>query len=376
MNLGEALELGIFMMPSHPPEAMPYESAQWDLQVIRWAEEFSYTEAWIGEHLTQRWENCPAPDYLMAQAFAQTKNIRIGGGTFLLSQHHPSQLAIRIAYLDHLSQGRLMVGVGVGIGHTDFEMLNIDGLTAARERFSESLEILLKYWNERTPWEYKGKHWTVRRIADTDRTRHMDPFQVPHPPLGVAGASVSSPTLELAGERGFMPLSLMFSKRQLLGQLEAIKRGVAKGKAKGVTPPNRKDWRVVRDIFVAETEGEAIDLVVNGFLGRMWTDYYIKTMVEHGNGNAITDNPDLAPEDITAEHLAREQAIVGSPDTAFEKICEMIELSGGFGKLIALTHDYSDQPEKYRRSMELLANDVLPRVREKYRNTVFDETFD
>ncbi|API59694.1 hypothetical protein BSL82_10490 [Tardibacter chloracetimidivorans] len=372
MKLGDALELGIFMMPSHPPERGVYESAQWDLQVIRWAEEFGYNEAWVGEHLTQRWENCPAPDYLMAQAFAQTKNIRIGAGTYLLSQHHPSQLAIRIAYLDHLSQGRLMVGVGVGVGHADFEMLNIDGANGEhRERFNECLIILQKYWNERGPWEYEGKFWKVRRIQDTDTTRHLDPFQFPHPPLGVAGAGIASPTLEMAGERGFTPLSLMFSRRQLMGQLEAIKRGAARS----ANPPKRSDWRVVRDIMIADTDAEAIDLVVNGFLGRMWTDYYIKTMVEHGNGNAVTDDPNLPLDQVTAEYLARNQAIVGSPDTAFEKICDMIDISGGFGKLVALTHDYSDAPEQYRRSMDLLANEVMPRVREKYKDTELPESF-
>jgi alkanesulfonate monooxygenase SsuD/methylene tetrahydromethanopterin reductase-like flavin-dependent oxidoreductase (luciferase family) len=372
MKIGEALELGIFQMPSHPPERGIYESAQWDLQVIRWAEEFGYNEAWIGEHLTQRWENCPAPDLLMAQAFAQTKNIRIGAGTYLLPQHHPSQLAIRVAYLDHLSQGRLMVGVGVGISYTDHQTLNIDASTGEhRKRFNESLEILLKYWNEREPWEYKGNYWTVRRIAEDGAHRHLDPVQYPHPPIGVAGSGLFSPTLEFAGERGFMPLSLMFSRRQLMGQLESIKKGAARSK----TPPRRKDWRIVRDIMIADTDAEAMDLVVNGFLGRMWIQYFIPTLIAHKNDKIIVDDPNLPLGQVTAEYLAKNQAIVGSPDTAYEKICEMIEISGGFGTLVALTHDYLDAPDAYRKSMRLLAKEVIPRVREKYKNTELPDSF-
>src|SRR3954452_14824899 len=107
---GSAMEIGYFTMPSHPPECGLKEGQEWDLQVLRWLDELGYQEAWIGEHHTAPWEPHPAPDLILAQAFLQTKNIRLGPGGFLLPYHHPAELANRVAMLDHLSGGRLNFG--------------------------------------------------------------------------------------------------------------------------------------------------------------------------------------------------------------------------------------------------------------------------
>src|SRR5882724_13673296 len=104
---GTSMEIGYFAMPSHPPECGLKEGHDWDLQVLRWLDELGYQEAWIGEHHTAPWEPHPAPDLLLAQAFLQTMNIRLGPGGFLLPYHHPAELANRVAMLDHLSGGRL-----------------------------------------------------------------------------------------------------------------------------------------------------------------------------------------------------------------------------------------------------------------------------
>src|SRR6202795_3894435 len=82
---GNPMEIGYFTMPSHPPECGLKEGHDWDLQTLRWLDELGYQEAWIGEHHTAPWEPHPSPDLLLAQAFLQTKNIRLGPGGFLLS---------------------------------------------------------------------------------------------------------------------------------------------------------------------------------------------------------------------------------------------------------------------------------------------------
>src|SRR3954467_12227778 len=106
-----AMEIGYFTMPSHPPECGLKEGQEWDLQVLRWLDELGYQEAWIGEHHTAPWEPHPAPDLILAQAFRETKDIRLGPGGFRLPYHPPAELANRVAMLDHLSDGRLNFGV-------------------------------------------------------------------------------------------------------------------------------------------------------------------------------------------------------------------------------------------------------------------------
>ena len=141
------VEIGLFTMPSHPPERDLYEGQEWDLQTLRWADELGYKEAWIGEHHASIWEPHPAPDLLVAQALLQTKQIRLGPGGFLLPYHHPAELANRVAMLDHMAQGRLNFGVAASGLPSDWAMFNVDGMAGEnREMTRESLDIILRLW--------------------------------------------------------------------------------------------------------------------------------------------------------------------------------------------------------------------------------------
>ena len=95
------MKLGMFTMPSHPPERSLKDGHEWDLQNIIWADELGFEEFWIGEHHAMVWEPHPSPDLLVVEGFRATKNIRIGPGGFLLPYHHPVELANRVALLDH-----------------------------------------------------------------------------------------------------------------------------------------------------------------------------------------------------------------------------------------------------------------------------------
>ncbi len=106
------MKLGLFLMPSHPPERDLKAGQEYDLEMLRLADRFGYSEAWIGEHFTSPWEPNPAPDLLIAQALMQTKQIKLAPGAHLLPYHHPAELACRVAFMDHLAQGRYMLGIG------------------------------------------------------------------------------------------------------------------------------------------------------------------------------------------------------------------------------------------------------------------------
>lgn len=106
------MEIGIFLMPAHPPERTLYDATRWDLDVIELADQLGYVEAWVGEHFTVPWEPICAPDLLLAQALLRTQQIKLAPGAHLLPYHHPVELAHRVAYFDHLAQGRFMLGVG------------------------------------------------------------------------------------------------------------------------------------------------------------------------------------------------------------------------------------------------------------------------
>src|SRR5688572_3656476 len=194
-----SMQLGLFTMPSHPPECGLYEGHKWDLQTLRWADELGFSEAWIGEHHTAPWEPHPSPDLLIAQSLMETEQIRLGPGGFLLPYHHPAELANRVAMLDHMAQGRLNFGVAASGLPSDWAMFNVDGMSGQnRDMTRESLDIILRLWTEEAPFDYDGQFWKVSKtdlMFETLRP-HIKPFQSPHPPIGVAGFSKHSDTLK------------------------------------------------------------------------------------------------------------------------------------------------------------------------------------
>ena len=357
------MELGYFAMPSHPPERGLKAGHDWDLQTLRWLDEFGYQEAWIGEHHTAIWEPHPAPDLLIAQALRETSRLRIGPGGFLLPYHHPAELANRVAMLDHLSGGRLNFGVAASGLPSDWAMFNVDGTSGVnRDMTREALEIILRLWDPKEPhFDFHGKFWNVSKPEPMYGFLHphITPLQKPHPPIGVAGMSKNSDTLKIAGERGFLPLSLNLNPGYVASHWHAVEEGARRT---GLHP-HRSDWRMVREVFVAETDEEAHRLSVGDMMGRMMREYFLQLLRNFGFLEFLKHDPDVPDSDVTPEYCAKHNWLIGSPATVAEKLEAIYDEVGGFGSLLVFGFDYADKPEAWRTSLGLLATEVLPRVR-------------
>ncbi len=84
------------------------------------------------------------PTCCLAQALLRTKSIKLAPGAHLLPYHHPVELAHRVAYFDHLAQGRFMLGVGASGIPGDWALFDVDGQNGEhREMTREALEIML-----------------------------------------------------------------------------------------------------------------------------------------------------------------------------------------------------------------------------------------
>jgi len=355
------MELGLFLMPSHPPERRLLAGQQWDLDVLREADRLGFSEAWIGEHFTSRWEPNPAPDLLIAQALMQTRRIKLAPGAHLLPYHHPAELACRVAFMDHLAEGRYMLGIGASGLPSDWQLFCVDGMKGVnRDMTREALDIMLKVWASDGGFEYKGKFWSVNVPGPMLRTlgHHLRPLQKPHPPIGIAGLNPGSETLKLAGEHGFMPLSLNMSPSYVATHWDAVLEGARRSHAR----PNRQEWRIVREIFVAESDAEAWRLSVESMMGRMMRDYFLPLLTDVGVIQFLKHDPDVADADVTPEYCAQRNWLIGSPATVIEKIERMYEEVGGFGAILLFCFDYSENPEAWHESMRLLAEEVIPKV--------------
>ena len=357
------MEIGFFSMPSHPPERDLREGHEWDLQHIRWADEFGFTEGWIGEHHTAPWEPHPSPDLLVVEGFRQTENIRLGPGGFLLPYHHPAELANRVAMMDHIGEGRLNFGVAASGLPSDWQMFNIDGMSGEnRDMTRESLDMILRLWSDdEAEFDYKGKYWHITKGAEMFGflRPHLAPVQKPHPPIGVAGLSKNSDTLKLAGERGFLPMSLNLNPAYVGSHWDAVEEGARKAGRR----PSRNEWRMVREVFVAETDEEAWRLSVGGMMGRMMREYFLPLLGNFGFLEFLKHDQDVPDSDVTPEYCAKHNWLIGSPATVAEKLEAVYDDVGGFGQLLLFGFDYADNPEAWRTSMGLLTGEVLPRVK-------------
>ena len=352
------MKLGAFLMPSHPPERGIREGIAWDLATLRLLDRLGFHEAWIGEHFTAPWEPCPAPDLLIAQALQQTSRIVLAPGAHLLPYHHPIELAHRVAYLDHMAAGRLMLGVGISALPSDLLLFDMDAAGGEnRRRTLESLDIMLRLWKE-GGFDYDGEFWNVRRprTAFDFLGVHLKPFQRPHPPIGIAGLSPGSETLKLAGERGFLPLSISLNPVHTASHWSSVEEGAARS---GRTP-DRRDWRLVREVFLADTDDEARKRAREGAMGRCWREYLLPFYVGNGFGAHFKRRPSEPDSVLDVDYLIEHNWLVGSPATVIERIARLEESTGGFGGLLVMMYDESDEPSAWQHSLELLVHAVMP----------------
>jgi alkanesulfonate monooxygenase SsuD/methylene tetrahydromethanopterin reductase-like flavin-dependent oxidoreductase (luciferase family) len=284
-----------------------------------------------------------------------TSRIKLGAAAHLLPYHNPVDLAHRLMWLDHMTGGRYIAGVAPGAFPTDAQLFDTGDNNV--EMMRESLDIILAIWTREGPFRIEGKYWTVDMPAYSERWHgpHLKPLQKPHPPLAIVGMQPASPSLSEAGRRGFNPISQMLSSETLEQHWDTYSTSVI---ASGGTP-DRRNWRVVRDIFVADTDEDAVRHVVDGAMGRLWREHNLPTFKQLGLAKLMSSVPE---DELTVDYLARNFWIVGSPDTVVDKLTALQEETGGFETLLSLTYDYSDDPRAYQHSFELLGRNVTPRV--------------
>ena len=356
------MQAGFFTMPMHPPGSDLSKTLADDLQQLVELDRLGYKEAWIGEHFTTEWENIPAPDLLIAQALGVTKNIVFGTGVTNIPNHNPFVLAHRIAQLDQMARGRLYWGIGSGGFIGDFKVVGLDPATGEHRAMTrEAVDLILRLWEGAPPGRYESAHWGFNVPEPDDEIGlrlHVKPYQRPHPPIALAGISVKSDTLELAGERGWIPMSINFAPTRVLKTHWA---SVEEGAGRTGLTPDRSTWRIAREIYVADTTKQARKEALEGVLARDFDQYFARLIPKGRGMDILKQDPEMHDSDVTSEYMCDNVWIVGSREEVAEKLEALEDDTGGFGTLLVMGHEW--QPwQPWLDSMGLLINDVLPRV--------------
>ena len=346
MNLPERMKFGIFLGPFHRVGENPTLAIDRDLELVQWLDYLGYDEAWIGEHHSAGWETISSPELFIAAAAERTKHIKLGTGVISLPYHHPFMVANRMVQLDHMTHGRVMLGVGPGALPGDAYMMGIDP-TTQREKMDESLGIILRLFTEDEPITYKSDWFELREAM-----LQLRPYQRPYMPLAVA--SVQSPAgVALAGKYGAAVLTITVPRDPSAGpsNLQGLWEIAETSAAEHGQQVARQDWRLVVPTYVAETRQQALDEV------RLGAGRYLREYTEGTNGRkAVFDGPLESVVDFMADNGFW---IVGSPEDCAAGIQRLAERSGGFGGFLVQTIDWAPR-EKMLRSFELLARYVMP----------------
>jgi alkanesulfonate monooxygenase SsuD/methylene tetrahydromethanopterin reductase-like flavin-dependent oxidoreductase (luciferase family) len=119
----------------------------------------------------------------------------------------------------------------------------------------------------------------------------------------------------------------------------------------------------VREIFVADTDAEAMRLSAGSMMGRQMREYFLPLLASFQFTEFLKHQPDVPDSDVTPEYCARHNWLVGSPATVIERLHQIYEQVGGFGTLLLFCFDYSENPQAWRHSMELLVREVMPKFK-------------
>src|SRR6201991_1613130 len=248
------MKLGFFTMPIHPVEKDWRQSLKGDREAFLLAGELGYSEAYVGEHVTDKAENITSCIAFIAWLAAATKQIKLGTGTINMPNTHPAALAASIAMLDHMLDGRLIFGISPGGLLSDAEVFgNLDADRNAM--FLEAINQVLEIWASEPPYNLRGKYWNVsvqktlmREVGQGIISR---PLQHPPPPIVVTAVAPFSKGVTEAAARGWDPISANFLmpvwvKSHWPRYVEGCQRA-------GRTP-DAANWRVAKSIFVADDD--------------------------------------------------------------------------------------------------------------------------
>lgn len=329
------------------------------LSMAERAEALGFDSLWLAErHFSPPGSAALVPSIgasplLLATAVAmRTRRLRIGTAVLLIPLGHPIRLAEEVATLDHLSQGRLDLGIGRSSFPRAYDGYNVS-YAESRARFQEYLEIMRLAWTQ-PRFSYTGTFYTCRDLEVLPK-----PYQHPYPPLHQAAATHD--TFATIGTRG---LHLLVA---LIGTpLSALAPEIATYRAawQAAGHPGCGEIRLRLPIYVAETQQRAQQdpwPSVLPYYERL-RQGYLRSAQEFEHAERAARAAQLAA--LTYDEILRERVVFGTPQHVVERLRAVQQALGLAGLIIEPNIGGGLRPEHVARSLALFAQEVAPQLRE------------
>ena len=335
----------VFSISKDPQE--DHQVIENTLREVELAEEVGLDAVWLTEHHFDGAVAYADPLVFGAAVASRTKRVLIGFAVVEMALHHPVRLAVQTALLDHLSHGRLIVGIGRGSAYNDYEYIGYGTTMEEGVRsVAEAEELLIKAWTE-DDVDHRGEQWQVR--FPTLRPR---PYQQPHPPLVRACISEDS-LVEMAkiGRPALIGVQTVETLRHRLKLYRdtMLESGYDEGAVEGAL---EQTW-AQRGIFVGRSDDEAQE-IAEAALGR-YLDHLLDARVRFNPGGVPPRPPGQAPP---ASEVAKIAFLAGTPDTVVQQVGELQR--AGVRNLMVNFNVGQMPPEQVENSMRLFGREVLP----------------
>jgi alkanesulfonate monooxygenase SsuD/methylene tetrahydromethanopterin reductase-like flavin-dependent oxidoreductase (luciferase family) len=342
------MQFGIFDQNDRGPYelAEQYENR---LKLIEFYDSAGFRTYHMSEHHATPLSQTPSPSVFLAAVAQRTTRIRLGPLVYVLPAHHPLRLAEEVCMLDHLSRGRLEVGIGRGASAHELHYFGVDP-EQAPAIYVEPFNVIKQALTQ-AQVDFHGKHYKFEDVPI-----EMKPLQQPHPPFwyavpvpeGAAWPAQNAINIVCAG-----PVTKV---------REITDRYRAEWAAAGRPPDQLPLLGINRFVIAADTDREAMELGRRAW-PKFWASF-MKLWKKHGT------QPRYArmPEDFDTM-VRNGSAIAGTPGTIRNLVRDMADEAGASYFIAQFSFGDLTQQEVLH-SAGIFAREVLPGARERVARAV------
>lgn len=298
------------------------------------ADELGFDHVWFTEHHFLADGYLPAFQPLAGAIAARTKRVRISTDIALLPLYHPIRLAEEMAVLDHISNGRMELGIGMGYVPKEFKAFGVP-LKNRVSMTEEGIDLLRGAWGDK-PFSYSGKRYTVDELDV-----HPKPVQAGGPPLWIAAMSEAGALRAARFGTNLLP------QGNRADVLDPYRAAVA---ADGRDPDDYRTG-IIRSFYVSDDRERDWPIVREAERFRMaiYNEFMAATPDDYG---------------WREEGGIPQNAFMGTVEECVEAIVSFVT-EFGITDIASSGLPPGVDPEFMAGSLERLANDVLPEVRRR-----------
>jgi alkanesulfonate monooxygenase SsuD/methylene tetrahydromethanopterin reductase-like flavin-dependent oxidoreductase (luciferase family) len=347
------VKFGNFLFPDSRDPARDGAVIDETVREAMLADELGADIVWLAEHHFDGISVYADPIGLAGALAGSMRHAGIGFAVIQTALHHPIRLAEQMALLDHLTKGKLIVGLGRGSSYNiyDYQGFGIDH-HEAQARLDEAEEIMLRAWTGGA-FEHQGRFWQLQVPMLRPR-----PYTQPHPPV-IRGSSGDASLVELArqGKPFMMNVQSLETTARRVGIYRETMR--AAGYDDSAIARNLDTSWVWRSLCLAETDAEAERIALPNFEAMTKSRAEMRNRIYADTGLRI----EVPPGDLPGARTGRgDGVLLGSAATVAEDIAALDRL--GIGGVIAVFRMGPMPHEQAAESLTRFMREVAPQFRQ------------